>query len=259
MKKIIRLVSIIVIAASTFFVSSNVASAGMVSEPEPSSDYDVSIVTVLDNHCYKNGLIFVDIENNNPTHLKTAPESIWVSVQLEIFASDDGAYTEYRPGPTASDSEEVPAGDSVNYGFLAPEGSFFGVVEVYVAESSFERPDLVSVQRMSIVCDDDDPGIVDIPEIDIPEISEDDPEETTEGDPEETTEGDPEEVIETEVDDLIEGSPLFTGQLFPNFINVPAVNLPAFLFFRKKFETVRFCYFKTLIYVTQVTQLKEKQ
>ena len=64
MKKIIRLVSIFVIAASAFFVSSNVASAGMVSEPEPSSDYDVSIVTVLDNHCYKNGLVFVDIENN---------------------------------------------------------------------------------------------------------------------------------------------------------------------------------------------------
>ena len=210
MKKIIRLVSIIVIAASTFFVSSNVASAGMTSEPEPSGDYDVSIVTVLDNHCYKNGLVFVDIENNNPTHLKMAPESIWVNVQLQIFASDDGAYTEYRPGPTATDSEEVAAGDSVSYGFVAPEGSFFGVVKVYVAESSFERPDLVSIQRMSIFCDDD-PGIVDIPEIDFPEIFEDDPEETTEGDPEETTEDDPEDVTETEVDDPIEGSPLFTG------------------------------------------------
>ena len=54
MKKINRLVSVIVIAASTFFISSNVASAGMTSEPEPSGDYDVSIVTVLDNHCYKN-------------------------------------------------------------------------------------------------------------------------------------------------------------------------------------------------------------
>tara|TARA_B100000073_G_scaffold108703_2_gene87573 strand:- start:1438 stop:2118 length:681 start_codon:yes stop_codon:yes gene_type:complete len=226
MKKINRLVSVIVIAASTFFISSNVASAGMTSEPEPSGDYDVSIVTVLDNHCYKNGLVFVDIENNNPTHLKMAPESIWVNVQLQIFASDDGAYTEYRPGPTATDSEEVAAGDSVSYGFVAPEGSFFGVVKVYVAESSFERPDLVSIQRMSIFCDDD-PGIVDIPEIDFPEIFEDDPEETTEGDPEETTEGDPEEttegdpeetteddpedVTETEVDDPIEGSPLFTG------------------------------------------------
>ena len=94
MKKINRLVSVIVIAASTFFISSNVASAGMTSEPEPSGDYDVSIVTVLDNHCYKNGLVFVDIENNNPTHLKMAPESIWVNVQLQIFASDDGAYTE---------------------------------------------------------------------------------------------------------------------------------------------------------------------
>ena len=167
MKKITRLVSVIVIAASTFFVSSNVASAGMVSEPEPSSDYDVSIVTVLDNHCYKNGLVFVDIENNNPTHLKMAPESIWVKVQLEIFSSDDGAYTEYRPGPTTSDTEEVPAGDSVSYGFIAPEGSFFGVVRVYVAESSFERPDLVSIKRMLITCDDDDPGIIDIPEIDI--------------------------------------------------------------------------------------------
>ena len=210
MKKINRLVSVIVIAASTFFISSNVASAGMTSEPEPSGDYDVSIVTVLDNHCYKNGLVFVDIENNNPTHLKMAPESIWVNVQLQIFASDDGAYTEYRPGPTATDSEEVAAGDSVSYGFVAPEGSFFGVVKVYVAESSFERPDLVSIQRMSIFCDDD-PGIVDIPEIDFPEIFEDDPEETTEGDPEETTEDDPEDVTETEVDDPIEGSPLFTG------------------------------------------------
>ena len=211
MKKINRLVSVIVIAASTFFISSNVASAGMTSEPEPSGDYDVSIVTVLDNHCYKNGLVFVDIENNNPTHLKMAPESIWVNVQLQIFASDDGAYTEYRPGPTATDSEEVAAGDSVSYGFVAPEGSFFGVVKVYVAESSFERPDLVSIQRLSINCGDDDPGIVDIPEIDFPEISEDDPEETTEGDPEESTEDDPEEVTETEIDDPIEGSPLFTG------------------------------------------------
>ena len=207
MKKINRLVSVIVIAASTFFISSNVASAGMTSEPEPLGDYDVSIVTVLDNHCYKNGLVFVEIENNNPTHLKMAPESIWVSAQLQIFASDDGAYTEYRPGPTASDSEEVAAGDSVSYGFVAPEGSFFGVVRVYVAESSFERPDLVSMQRMSIVCDDD-PGIVDIPEIDIPEI---DIPEISEDDPEETTEDDPEDVTETEVDDPIEGSPLFTG------------------------------------------------
>ena len=227
MKKIIRLVSVLVIAASTFFVSSNVASAGMVSEPEPSGDYDVSIVTVLDNHCYKNGFIFVDVENNNPTHLKMAPESIWVSAQLEIFSSDAGAYTEYRPGPTVGDSEEVPAGDSVSYAFMAPEGSFFGIVKVYVAESALERPDLVATQRLSINCGDDDPGIVDIPEIDFPEISEDDPEETTEGDPEETTEGDPEETIEgdpeesteddpeevteTEIDDPIEGSPLFTG------------------------------------------------
>ena len=227
MKKIIRLVSVIVIAASTFFVSSNVASAGMVSEPEPPSDYEITVSTDFEYHCFKNGLVFVEIENNNPTHLKMAPESIWVKVQLEIFSSDDGAYTEYRPGPTTSDTEEVPAGDSVSYGFIAPEGSFFGVVRVYVAESSFERPDLVSIKRMLITCDDDDPGIIDIPEIDIPEISEGDPEETTEGDPEETTEGDPEEttegdpeetteddpeeVTETEVDDPIEGSPLFTG------------------------------------------------
>ena len=227
MKKIIRLVSMLIVVASTFFVSSNVALAGMVSEPEPSSDYDISIVTSLDYHCYKNGLIFVDIENNNPTHLKTAPESIWVSVEMEIFASDSGAYSEYRPGPTISDSEEVPAGDSVSYTFVAPEGSFFGAVTVYVAENSWELPSYALARRIVAICDDDDPGIVDIPEIDIPEISEDDPEETTEGDPEETTEGDPEEttegdpeettegdpeeVTETEVDDPVEGAPLFTG------------------------------------------------
>ncbi len=224
MKKIIRLVSMLIVVASTFFVSSNVALAGMVSEPEPSSDYDIDIVTALDNHCYKNGFVFVDIENNNPTHLKTAPKSIWVSVEMEIFASDDGAYSEYHPGPTVSDSEEVPAGDSVSYVFMAPEGSFFGVVKVYVAESSVERPDLALVRRIAAICDDDDPGD-DIPEIDIPdidifeddpeddpeEITEDDPEEITEDDPEEITEDDPEEVTETEVDDPVEGAPLFTG------------------------------------------------
>ncbi len=218
MKKIIRLVSMLIVVASTFFVSSNVALAGMVSEPEPSSDYDIDIVTALDNHCYKNGFVFVDIENNNPTHLKTAPKSIWVSVEMEIFASDDGAYSEYHPGPTVSDSEEVPAGDSVSYVFMAPEGSFFGVVKVYVAESSVERPDLALVRRIAAICDDDDPGDdipeIDIPEIDIPEIDipdidifEDDPED----DPEEITEDDPEEVTETEVDDPVEGAPLFTG------------------------------------------------
>ena len=216
MKKIIRLVSMLIVVASTFFVSSNVALAGMVSEPEPSSDYDIDIVTALDNHCYKNGFVFVDIENNNPTHLKTAPKSIWVSVEMEIFASDDGAYSEYHPGPTVSDSEEVPAGDSVSYVFMAPEGSFFGVVKVYVAESSVERPDLALVRRIAAICDDDDPGD-DIPEIDIPDIDifeddpEDDPEEITEDDPEEITEDDPEEVTETEVDDPVEGAPLFTG------------------------------------------------
>jgi len=215
----------LIVVASTFFVSSNVALAGMVSEPEPSSDYDISIVTALDYHCYKNGLIFVDIENNNPTHLKMAPESIWVSVGMEIFASDDGAYSEYRPGPTVSNSEEVPAGDSVSYTFVAPEGDFFGVVTVYVAESSVERPSYALARRVIAICDDEDPEI-DIPEIDIPEIdifeddpeedTEDDPEEDTEDDPEEDTEDDPEEDTEddpeeTEVDELVEGSPLFTG------------------------------------------------
>ena len=214
MKKIIRLVSVIVVVASTFFVGSNVASAGMVSEPEPPSDYEITVSTDFEYHCFKNGLVFVEIENNNPTHLKMAPESIWVNVEMEIFASDAGAYSEYEPGPTIGDSDEVFAGDSANYVFLAPEGSFHGVIKVYVAESSWERPDEVLVRRIGAFCEEldipeDDP--VETTEDDPEETTEDDPKETTEDDPEETTEDDPEEVIETEIDDPIEGSPLFTG------------------------------------------------
>jgi len=226
MKKIIRLISILTVVASTFFISSNVASAGMISEPGPVDDNVViSVNQYLDDHCYKNGGVVIEITNNNPEWAKGGPQDIWVQAEVQIFASSAGAYSEWFPGPgIAGEDVLLAGGDSVMYVFLPPAGSFHGIVRVWTSPNDYDDFDLAETHRLSVVCDEDGPDtdegdpeetIEGDPEETIEgdpeETIEGDPEETTEGDPEETTEGDPEEVTETEVDDPVEGAPLFTG------------------------------------------------
>jgi len=220
MKKIIRLISILIVVASTFFISSNAASAGIAFEPEPfDDDVVISVSTYLDDHCYKNGGVVIEITNNNPEWEKGGPQDIWVQAEVQIFASSAGAYSEWFPGPGSADEDVLLAGgDSVMYVFLPPAGSFHGIVRVWTSPNDYGDFDLAETRRLSVVCDEDRP---DIDEGDPEETTtegdpeetttEGDPEETTEGDPEETTEGDPEEITETEVDDPVEGAPLFTG------------------------------------------------